>query len=167
LLQDFLLPVLTSVFPDEYYEYLRLSRNEPMHLCEYERRIFGWDHAIAAAHVSHHWHLPDELTCCVFYHHRIPDVVTHPQLADSPCLPTAISAMLSGQMRQERHGETRLVELVQATGAFDLPAICESVDAQQEEMANGNRIEFPLTRRFEKLLDRTPLASAPAAADNY
>ncbi|MGE0374353.1 MAG: HDOD domain-containing protein [Planctomycetaceae bacterium] len=159
LLQDFLLPVLTSVFPDEYYEFLRLSREEQADLCEYEQRVFGWDHATAAAHVAHHWNLPDELTCCVFYHHRIRDVVIHPQLGDSPCLPVAISALLAGQMRQERNGEPRLVELVQSTGAFDLSAVCESVDAQQEEMANGIRIEFPLTRRFDKLLEQDTTAA--------
>lgn len=154
LLQDFLLPVLTSVFPDEYYEYLNLARETPLDLCEYERRVFGWDHATAAAHVAASWNLPDELTCCVFYHHRIAEVVAHPQLCDSPCLPAAISAMLAGQMRQERNGEPRLVQLVQSTGAFDLAEVCSTVDEQQQEMANGNRIEFPLTRRFDKLLER-------------
>ena len=64
----------------------------------------------------------------------------------------AISALLAGQMRQERNGEPRLVQLVQSTRAFDLPEVCEIVDQQQQEMANGNRIEFPLTRRFDKLL---------------
>ncbi len=153
LLQDFLLPVLTSVFPDEYYEFLKLAREEPTDLCEYERRVFGWDHATAAAHVSHDWNLPSELTCCVLYHHQIPAIVTNPQLGDSPCLPVAISALLAGQMLQEPNGEPRLVQIVKSTGAFDLAAICETVDEQQEEMANGIRIEFPLTRRFEKLLN--------------
>lgn len=158
LLQDFLLPVLTSVFPDEYFEFLKLTRESPLDLCEYERSIFGWDHATAGAHVAASWNLPDELTCCVFYHHRIMDVVAHPQLGDSPCLPVALSSLLAGQMRQERNGEPRLAELVSATGAFDLQAVCESVDEQQQEMANGNRIEFPLSRRFEKLLDEESMS---------
>lgn len=152
LLQDFLLPVFASEYPEEYFEYLRLSRVEGIELCEYERRLFECDHASAAAHLAHRWKLPDDLVCCIFYHHQVPSLAGHPQLGDTVCLPVAISSLLFGQMRQVRQGEDRLIELDRVTDVFDLSVVCDAVDAQLQEMAQGNRVQFPLTRRFRNRL---------------
>lgn len=152
LLQDFLLPVLAANLADDYYEYLRRSREEEITLCDYERGLLNCDHAIAAAHLARRWNLPDELTCCVFYHHQIPEIVRHPQLGDSPCLPVAMSALLTGQMRQVSQGDQRLVDLDRTTDILDLQSVCETVDEQLQSMADGNRVQFPLARRFQSLL---------------
>lgn len=152
LLQDFLLPVFASEYPEEYFQYLSLAREEGFELCDYERGLFNCDHATAAAHLAHNWNLPDDLVCCIFYHHQIPFLAGHPVLGDSVCLPVAISSLLFGQMRQVRQGEERLIDLDRMTDIFDLATVCEAVDAQLQEMAQGNRVQFPLARRFRHRL---------------
>ncbi len=152
LLQDFLLPVLASEYPETYFDFLRQAREEGVSLCDYERRVFHCDHATAAAHLAHQWHLPDELVCCIRYHHQIPYLAGHGVLGDTVCLPVAISSLLFGQMRQVHQGEERLMELDRRTGLFDLSTVCESVDAAVQDMAHGNRVQFPLTRRFRHRL---------------
>ena len=110
LLQDFLLPVLTSCFSDEYREFL-LSENGKRDLCDFERKTFGWDHAQAAAHIAHRWSLPDDLICCVFHHHHMRALMHHQGLAQSSALPVALSAFLPGQIDQTTDGTDRLMSL--------------------------------------------------------
>ncbi len=152
LLQDFLLPVLTSESPETYFEFIAQAREEGLNLCEYERRVFQCDHAMSAAHLAHQWHLPDELVCCIFYHHQIPHLAGHSVLGDTACLPVAISSLLFGQMRQVHQGEEQLMELDRTTEIFDLASVCEAVDSTLKEMAHGNRVQFPLSRRFRHRL---------------
>ena len=70
LLQDYLLPVLTNDLLDEYLVFVRERENQPDLLCEFEQQRFGWDHAIAGAGLAFRWKLPDELVCCILYHHQ-------------------------------------------------------------------------------------------------
>jgi serine/threonine-protein kinase len=47
LLQDFLLPVLTSDLYDQYLEFIKARDNQPIDIGEFEQAAFGWDHALA------------------------------------------------------------------------------------------------------------------------
>ncbi|MCA9075342.1 MAG: HDOD domain-containing protein [Planctomycetaceae bacterium] len=149
LLQDFLLPVLASEYPEEYFHYLTEGRKRHIDLCEYERRVLHCDHATAAAHLAHSWNLPDDLVCCIFFHHQIPLLARHSQLGDSACLPVAVSSLLHGQLQQVPGGESRLIELDRMTDTFDLVNVCETVDERLQAMAHGNCVQFPLTRRIK------------------
>lgn len=70
LLQDYLLPVITNDLLDQYVQFVEEREAHPECLCDYERRLFEWDHALVAAGLAHRWHLSDELVCCLLYHHR-------------------------------------------------------------------------------------------------
>ena len=52
LLQDFLLPVLTNTFDKQYLEYMDTSSalGQGRNLVDWEREVFGWDHASAGAY---------------------------------------------------------------------------------------------------------------------
>jgi len=151
LLQDFLLPVLTSCFPDEYREFL-LAENAKRDLCDFERKTFGWDHAQTAAHVAHQWSLPDDLICCVFHHHHMRALMHHQGLAQSSALPVALSAFLPGQIDQTTDGVDRLVTL-SANQAIDLGKICAVVDEHLTELTPGDAFGFSLSEQFGRELN--------------
>ena len=73
LLQDFLLPVLTNTFNKQYLEYMDTSPTpgQGRNLVDWEREVFGWDHASAGAYYAAQWKFPDDLLCAIFFHHSL------------------------------------------------------------------------------------------------
>jgi serine/threonine-protein kinase len=155
LLQDFLIPVLTTELYDPYLEFIKVRDKQPVDVCEFEQATFGWDHALAGASLAHRWQLPDELVCCILYHHQGLEILTHPELGRSPVAAVALAALLPDQLRQCYQGLEQLLVLEQKWPAFKLQTIAETVDAKQEEAGLGVRNEFPLTRRCKSVPNQT------------
>jgi serine/threonine-protein kinase len=147
LLQDYLLPVLSNDLIDIYLEFVQNREGLPETLCEFEYSHFKWDHALAGACLAHRWNLPDELVCCILYHHSGLRILAHPQLGRTAVAAVALSAMLPEQLRQHFHGLELLSKLQQKWPAFRLESIAQKVDQQHEEMNLGVRNDFPLSRR--------------------
>jgi len=147
LLQDYLLPVLSNDLFDAYLEFVQGREGLPETLCEFEQQRMGWDHALAGAYLAHCWNLPDDLVCCILYHHSGLRILAHPQLARSPVAAVALSAMLPEQMRQHYHGLELLLKLEQKWPAFRIEQLAEAVDRHHETMNLGVRNDFPLVRR--------------------
>ena len=165
LLQDFLLPVLTNDLCEAYLEFTGKREAQPNLLCEFEQARFGFDHALAAACLTHRWHLPDELVCCVLYHHMGLRALAHPTLKRTPVAAVALSALLPDQLRQDYRGLEQLVKLGEKWAAFDLATLIKRVDRRHAEMGAGVENDFPLARRCAAVLDaKTRTASAFAAA---
>lgn len=157
LLQDYLLPVLSNDLIETYLEFVQSRENLPETLCEFEHNRFSWDHALAGACLAYRWNLPDELVCCILYHHSGLRILAHPQLGRSPVAAVALSALLPDQLRQHYHGLDLLSKLEQKWPAFRLEALAETVDQQHAAMNLGVRNDFPLSRRCKCL------AGAPEA----
>jgi HD-like signal output (HDOD) protein len=153
LLQDYLLPVLTNDLLDIYLEFVQARENLPETLCEFEHKRFTWDHALAGACLAHRWNLPDELVCCILYHHSGLRILAHPQLGHTAVAAVALSALLPEQLRQHYHGLELLSKLEQKWPAFRLEKLAATVDQQQEAMNLGVRNDFPLSRRCKCLSD--------------
>lgn len=153
LLQDYLLPVLSNDLLATYLEFVESRERLPETLCEFEHNRFGWDHALAGACIAHRWNLPDELVCCILYHHGGLQILTHPQLARSPVAAVAISALLPDQLRQHYHGLELLLKLEEKWPAFCIEKLAESVDRQHEAMNLGVRNDYPLLRRCKCMAD--------------
>src|SRR3984957_17509245 len=147
LLQDYLLPVLSNDLVDTYLEFVQNREGLPETLCEFEYSHFKWDHALAGACLAHRWNLPDELVCCILYHHSGLRILAHPQLGRTAVAAVALSAMLPEQLRQHFHGLELLSKLEQKWPAFHLEEIAQKVDQQHEDMNLGIRNDFPLSRR--------------------
>jgi HD-like signal output (HDOD) protein len=79
LLQDFLLPLLTEAYYDDYVNVLQLGTN----LFEEENRRFGWNHAQVGALVMHDWGFPAEMVACVLLHHEEQAVLANVNLRES------------------------------------------------------------------------------------
>jgi hypothetical protein len=90
MLQDFLLPILTSELLDFYVAFSEKSQRGSLSLAAYERQTWGWDHALAAGRFMLDWQFPDDLICCVLYHHQGLDILSDPALGRTALGPTSI-----------------------------------------------------------------------------
>lgn len=154
LLADFLLPVLTNDLFDDYVKFVNDRSNQPECLCDFERAHFGWDHAMAGAVLAHRWKLPDELVCCILFHHRGLAILTDPQLGRTAVAATAMAGLLPDQMRQQYTGLEQLVLLQEKWPAFKLLELVERVDREHSEMGMGVGNDFPLSRRCQLVLEK-------------
>lgn len=152
LLQDYLLPVLTNDLHEHYTTFIDSRSQQPVHICDFEYDQFGWDHALAGACLAHRWKLPDELVCCILFHHHGLQILAHPQLGRSAVAAVALSALLPDQLRQCYQGLEQLLLLQERWNAFDLQQLAELVDARHAEIGMGVRNDFPLSRRCRPAL---------------
>lgn len=155
LLQDYLLPVLTNDLFDEYVRFIQSRDQLPINLWDHEQERCGWDHALAGACLAHRWKLPDDLVCCILFHHMGLSILAHPQLNRSPAAAVALSALLPDQLRQCYHGLEQLLTLQAQWPAFNLQKLAETVDAKHAENGLGVRNDFPLVRRCRSVLTQT------------
>jgi HD-like signal output (HDOD) protein len=153
LLQDFLLPVLTNDLCDQYLLFTQSRESQPMNLVDFEQKTFGWNHAQAAACLASRWGLPDDLVCCVLFHHHGLHMLAHPQLGRTSAAAVALSALLPDQLRQCYQGLEHLLLLQQKWTAFDLVKLAETVDEKHEQVGMGVRNDFPLARRCKPAFD--------------
>jgi HD-like signal output (HDOD) protein len=158
MLQDYLLPVLTNDLFDKYAEFVRHRDRQPLQMCEFENDAFGWDHAFAAACLAHRWKLPDELVCCILFHHAGLEILAHPELGRTPVAAVAVSALLPDQMRQCYQGLEQLQVLESKWPAFNLQDLARTVDQKHEEIGLGLRNDYPLARRCRGAVTVNPYA---------
>jgi hypothetical protein len=168
LLQDYLLPVLTNDLIDVYREFMDSPEATTKTLSEFEQARFGWDHGLAGACLAFDWKLPDELVCCILYHHSGLQILTNPKLGRSPVAATALSALLPDRFCQHIQGLELLRKLETIWPAFSLERLAESVDRQYEEMGLGIRNESPLLPRCQSAATASsgPPAETVEAAAN-
>lgn len=152
MLQDFLLPLTTNQMLDDYLEFMG-HRDDYASLVSFERKKFGWDHALAAAQVMHAWQFPDELVCCVYYHHQGVDILKDEELRNTSAAAVAISSLIPDAMRQEHNSLMKLVELEKEWGELKLLSIAERVNDQFQEMSNV-RNHFPFLRVYQNAIKR-------------
>jgi serine/threonine-protein kinase len=152
LLQDYLLPVVTNDLYEPYARYTEQRTTLPECLCEYEDQQFRWNHALVGAILAQRWKLPDELVCCILFHHRGLRILADPQLGRSPVAAVALSALLPDQLRQHLTGLEQLVLLQEKWPAFNLTDLVETVDREHGGVDLGVDNAFPLSRRCKQVL---------------
>jgi serine/threonine-protein kinase len=152
LLQDYLLPVLSNELYEKYVAFVDQRPQQPECLCDHERQLYGWDHAAAAASLAHRWKLPDDLVCCILFHHHGLSILADRRLAKSPVSAVALSALLPDQLRQHYYGLEQLVLLQQKWPAFNLEELVAKVDAEHAASGMGIANDFPLARRCQQIL---------------
>jgi HD-like signal output (HDOD) protein len=167
LLQDFVLPVLTNDLFDDYRQFVPSDDAPARALSEFEQAHFGWDHGWVGACLAFGWNLPDELICCICYHHSGLQILTDPRLGRSPVAATALSALLPDQFCRHNHGLELLLKLEPKWPAFNLQRLAESVDRQYVQMGLGVHNDSPLLPRCKSLGQQpsaSPVATIEAAA---
>ena len=109
-------------------------------------------HAVAGASLARRWNLPDDLVCCILFHHHGLRILVHPQMKRSPVAAVALSALLPDQLRQHLSGLELLVKLQEKWPAFRLEELAKIVDEKQQALGLGVRNDFPLSRRCRPAL---------------
>jgi len=152
MMQDFLLPAITSAMFDQYSKFIdqQFQKQEP--LVAWEQRTFGWDHAIAAGRVACQWHFPDELICCLALHHRGLSLLLEPEYTNTAAAAVAISSLLPDPLQQTPEGMDHLCKLEQIWSSFDLMQVAETTERRFIEMGGNQVHHFSLKRRLEKRL---------------
>ena len=163
-MQDFLLPVLTNELYEKYAGFVEHRGDHPEAITDYEQGLFGWDHAVAGASLAHRWKLPDELVCCILFHHRGLSLLTDPVLGRSPVAAVMLSGLLPDQLRQQYTGLEQLALLESKWPAFNLIDLVTQVDAEHAEMGLGVSNDFPLARRCKMVLERPTIEPAELIA---
>ncbi len=150
MLQDVLLPALTTDLFDSYIEFAKPDRQDERSLIDFEHEHFQWNHAQIAAFVMGGWGFPDDLVACVLFHHRGTEVLQDEQLGRTAVAAVAISGLLPDSFRQVPGGLLELLELDVKWPAFDLQTMAQRVDEQFQELAPANDSHLPLTKRLEQ-----------------
>lgn len=160
LLQDFLLPILTTDYYDQYYPFVSQRSEMPLYLTEFEKQQLKFDHTQLGATLLRQWQLPDEMACCLLLHHRGLRILADPVLKRTSVAAVAISALLPDQLRQCYAGLEQLVLLQEKWPKFDLGAMVDRVDEQHESIAANVKNDFPLARRCRPALEKAASEAA-------
>ena len=153
LLQDFLIPVLTNELDNDYVDFLTQTDSDPKSLVDFEASIFGWDHAGAAANVMFDWGFPDDLVCCVFFHHRGLSVLADEKLGQSAAAAVALSGLMPDSFRQSPNGLQQLKKLECVWSSFDLHAVANDVYSEYAPQALESTNYIPFKTHCEKMLE--------------
>ena len=148
LLQDFLLPVLTNTFDKQYLEYMDTSSTpgQGRYLVDWEREVFGWDHASAGAYYAAQWKFPDDLLCAIFFHHSLESTLQEPNAEFFKLFPVALASLLPDQLHQSPRGFQTLIKVARQCRAIELESVCRAVDEEQMKLAEGYEIPNHLTQ---------------------
>jgi serine/threonine-protein kinase len=144
MLQDLLLPALTNELIDDYQSFLRGQETSPRNLIEFEREEFGWTHAVAAARLIHDWHFPDDLACCLLYHHQGLEMLCDPRLGKTAVAAVAVAGLVPDAFHQSPHGFEQLLHLETVWPEFDLESIAARVQDEFSAMSPGASHPFSL-----------------------
>jgi len=151
LLVDFLLPTLTNERDGEYLRFLKEQDTDPASLIEFERKLFGWDHAEAAARVMFSWGFPDDLICCVLFHHHGLSILADRELRHSAAAAVALASLMPDPLRQAANGMTHLQKLSEIWNAFDLQKFADAVYAEYAPHARESASYIPFYEHARKL----------------
>jgi len=141
MLQDFLLPILTSYQFDDYLKFWNLDEAQHVELHLFEEKACGWNHGEAAAQVMLSWGFPDDLICCVASHHqRISDLLALDDgLSNSTVVACAIAGLMPDTFHQVPDGIEQLIRLESELKwpGFNLFDLAQKVDSQFKVMSSG------------------------------
>ncbi len=153
LLQDFLLPVLTTEHDQHYVEFVRQQESEPCDLIHFEQQVFGWDHAEVGARVMFDWKFPDELICCVLLHHQALKLLAHKELGQSPAAAVTLAGLMPDALRQSPVGLLQLMQLNDTWSTFDLMTMSEEVLEQAHDQMHYADSHIPFRDWCAQMLE--------------
>lgn len=144
LLQDFVLPVLTNQYDEEYIHFLKEVSPQGVALSDWEWDTFGCDHAAAGAWMAQKWNLPDDLLCAIFLHHKMEVALQAPDSGLFNLFPVNLAALLPDQLCQVPDGVSRLLAADSRSAVFCLDELCREVDSELEQIAEGHDVPLCL-----------------------
>ena len=115
LLQDMAIPILAKESPYYYMNLLQSREQGRMRLSSLEHRVFGWQHAQAAAMMARHWNLPENFATMIENHIAIDKFADKSESAPdnaaigmSALLPTVVDPIWTECQQFEKYYEKLL-----------------------------------------------------------
>lgn len=146
MIQDFMLPSLTTSFIDQYTSFSQFNGEQSVRLMEWEREQFNWDHAQVSARVLVNWGVPDDLVCCVLFHHAGVNILNDSNLGKTAPAAVALAGLLPDSFTQEPSGMATLNELDDHWPQFKLAAIAERVQEEVHDLLSETISTFEPVR---------------------
>lgn len=162
LLQDFLLPVLTNELYSQYMEFSRRQEATRCSLPHFEQQVFGWNHAEAGARVMFDWGFPDELICCVLFHHHGLSILADRELSRTPAAAVAIAGLVPDFLRQDPDGLPQLAKLTEIWQIFNVFDVAEQLYDEFKQQAHDASNYLPFKdhcKKYQKTLLRSSLVA--------
>lgn len=137
LVQDYMLPVLTNHFPNEYLGFLRTSSEAGRDLIEWEEETFGWNHASVGVYFASRWNFPDELICAINCHHLLPALLNRSDFESVQLIPVAMCSLLPDQLCQSTNGLRDLIRIDTGVDEFQLDNMLETVFEEHRQLSES------------------------------
>jgi serine/threonine-protein kinase len=134
-----------------YKKYHSADNATKPRLIDFEQKLLGWEHAAIASQIMLGWQFPDDLVCCVAFHHQFARLLADPDLKSSPALAVALAAMLPDSLNQEPMGLIALTQIAKASRKFDLLACAAAIRAPYESLASPAPAGKPYVALVERL----------------
>jgi len=150
MLQDILLPILTSKYQVEYHEYLHQGTYDS--LVSYEREKFGWTHAEITAKTLLAWGFSENLALAVLQHHDSPEQLLVDHTSVPMSFPVSCSALLMDMLRQSPDGVTRLIDLHAINNRFHVIEVAQAVDEAIKELNSTLHNPVTLLHRLQNAM---------------
>ena len=99
------------------------------------------------------WGFPDDLVCCVFFHHRGLSVLADEKLGQSVAATVALAGLMTDSFRQSPNGLQQLEKLACTWSSFDLHAVAKDVFSEYEPQALESTNYIPFKTHCEKMLE--------------
>ncbi len=151
MLQDYLLPIITNEFYEDYVQFAEQTQDQPCDVVEFEQNRFGWNHAEVGARIMFDWGIPEDLVCCVLVHHRGRRVLSDPELRNTAAAAVAVSSLVPDALGQVPNGLDQLLDLDETWPQFNLPEIAEQIDEEIQELSQNATNQFSLLKRYQKV----------------
>jgi len=162
LLADFLLPVLTNSLDRHYFRFLQRQPGQPGQLVQFEQQAFRWNHAEAGARVMFDWGFPDDLICCVLFHHHGLSLLRDPVLGRSAAAAVALAGLMPDSLHQCPDGIEQLALLGDMWKSFRLRLIALETYEDYEPMALDSSSYIPFRQNCERYLATREVVEADA-----
>jgi serine/threonine-protein kinase len=150
MLQDCLLPALIDQAADSYQAFFHQSPKHAVELVQFEGESLVWDHAKETGRLAVGWAFPDELVCCVLFHHTGLALLSDDRLRATSVAAVAVSGLLPDQLNQVPQGLEMLHQLDGIVPGFQLMEIAEKVHAEFHDLPSQTCHHVTLFDRCEE-----------------
>lgn len=145
LLQDMAIPLLLKELPEHYEQLIEQRGAQKLRLSHLERRLFGWDHAQAAAALVRNWRLPEEFAVLIERHPNLHELLSSkPPATDAACV--ALASLLPSCQDEQWTDRQEFCEGIQriATGSsLSIESLLKESDSTFADFAPVLKVAVP------------------------
>ena len=125
---DCVLPLIDCHHDDLYSEYKCTSSEVAISVDQHEKKTIGFTHPYAAAEICVGWKFPDDLVCCILFHHTPLRRLIELGCGGTALVAVRLSCLLPGYFIQEPQGLDSLIQIIEHFPSMDIIDIAMEAD---------------------------------------